>query len=191
MTKVGEPLDWSRIPSAREPRKGKPVKPVSLALRDGRPAVLGGARRDATDSNLRFETAHGTVLVGVIPGERILDAAACFQVLDHARQMNCTPIIWNHWKRLPTHSARLATLAMGRVIECCAPVVISDADGIHDLVELASRLKIPTRRVIEPSGEATVDLRFAWGLDNAFNIVTRHLPAGMAELALDRYRSLA
>ena len=190
MTKVGEPLDWSRIPSAREPRKGKPVKPVSLALEDGRPAILGSSRRDTADSNLRVETAHGRVYVGIVPNERILDAAACFQVLDRARQVNCTPIIWNHWKRLPADSARLATLAMGRVIECCAPVVISDADGIHDLVELANRFKIPNRRVIEPSGEAAVDLRFARGLDNAFNIVTRHLPAGMAELALDRYRSL-
>ena len=104
--------------------------------------------------------------------------------------MNCTPIIWNHWKRLPAESARLATLAMGRVIECCTPVVISDADGLHDLVELASLFKIPTRRVIEPSGGATVDLRYAWGLDNAFNMVSKHLSAGLPGLALDRYRSL-
>ena len=128
--------------------------------------------------------------MGVVPNERILDAAACFQVLDHAKQMNCTPIIWNHWERLPADSARLATLTMGRVIECCTPVVMSDADGIHELVELANRLKIPTRRVIEASGEATVDLGYAWGLDNAFNMVTKYLPAGMAIPALDRYRSL-
>ena len=80
---------------------------------------------------------------------------------------------------------------MGRVIECCTPVVISDADGIHELVELASGFKIPTRRVIEASGEAIVDLKYAWGLDNAFNIVTKHLPTGMARPALDRYRSLS
>ena len=193
MTKVGEPLDWSKIPSARKPklpRKGKPLKPVSVALRGGRPTVLGGSRRDTTDSNLRVETVHGPVYVGVVPNERILDAAACFQVLDHAKQMNCTPIIWNHWERLPADSARLATLTMGRVIECCTPVVMSDADGIHELVELANRLKIPTRRVIEASGEATVDLGYAWGLDNAFNMVTKYLPAGMAIPALDRYRSL-
>ena len=128
--------------------------------------------------------------MGVVPNERILDAAACFRVLDRARQMNCTPIIWNHWERLPTDSARLATLAMGRVIECCTPVVISDADGIHELVELANGFKIPARRVIEATGEVIVDLGYAWGLDNAFNMVTKHLPAGMARPALDRYRSL-
>ena len=79
---------------------------------------------------------------------------------------------------------------MGRVIECCAPVVMSDVDRIHELVELANRNKIPTRRVIEASGEVIVDLEYAWGLDNAFNMVTKHLPVGMAETALDRYRSL-
>ena len=79
---------------------------------------------------------------------------------------------------------------MGRVIECCAPVVMSDADGIQELVELASRFKIPARRIIEASGEVIVDLEYAWGLDNAFNMVTKHLPAGMARPALDRYRSL-
>ena len=190
MTKVGAPLDWSKIPSARKPRKGKPRKPVSVTLRDGRPSVLGGSRRDTTDFSFRVESVHGPVYVGVVPNERILDVAACFRVLDHAKQMNCTPIIWNHWERLPADSARLATLAMGRVIECCTAVVVSDADGIHELVELANRFKIPTRRVIEASGEAIVDLGYAWGLDNAFNIVTKHLPAGMARPALDRYRSL-
>lgn len=193
MTQVGEPLDWSKIPLAhksRRPREGTALKPVSVALRDGRPAILGGQRRDITDSDFRVETVHGPVYVGVVANKRILDAAACFQVLDHARQMNCTPIIWNHWERLPADSARLATLAMGRAIECCAPVVISDTDGIHELVELANRLKIPARRVIEASGEVTVDLGYAWGQDNAFKMVTKYLPAGMARLALDRYRSL-
>ena len=193
MTKVGEPMDWSKIPFAQKPklpRKGEPLRPVSVALRDGRPAVLGRSRWDTADSNLRVETAHGPVYVGVVPNERILDAAACFRVLDHARQMNCTPIIWNHWERLPADSARLVSITMGRVIESCTPVVISDADGIHELVELANRSKIPARRVIEASGQATVDMGYAWGLDNAFNMVTRHLPLSMAKPALDRYRSL-
>ena len=68
--------------------------------------------------------------------------------------------------------------------------MLSDRDGIHELVELANRVKIPTRRVMELSGEAIVDLGYAWGLGNAFKMVTKRLPAGMARLALDRYRSL-
>ena len=194
MAKVGKPLDWSKIPSAnkpKRPRKGKPLKPISVALRDGHPTVLGCWGRESTDAGFRVETVHGSVYVGVVPSEQILDAAACFQVLDHARQMKCAPIVWNHWDRLPADSARLATLMMGRAIECCAPVVISDGDRIHELVELASRLKIPERRVIESSGEAIVDLGYAWGLDNAFKMVTKHLAAGMARrVALNQYRSL-
>ena len=141
-------------------------------------------------AGFRFDTVHGSVYVGVVPGERILDAAACFRVLDRAKQMSAYPIIWNRWERLPADSGRLATLMMGRAIECCAPIVLSDGSGIHELVELANRVKIPTRREIESSGEAIVDLGYAWGIDNAFGMVTKHLPPGMRARALDRYRSL-
>ena len=194
MTRAGEPLDWSEIPSAdkpKRPRNGKPLKPISVALRDGQPVVLASSGRETDDSGFRVETAHGPVYVGVVPSERILDAAACFKVLDRAKHMKCTPIIWNHWERLPADSARLATLMMGRTIECCAPVVISDRDQIHELLELANRVKIPTRREIEPCGQAIIDLGYVWGLDGAFRMVTKYLPARLRRLALDRYRSLA
>ena len=194
MAKVGEPLDWSKIPASdkpKRPRNGKPLKPIRVALSDGQPVVLGcSGRRATTDSGFRVETVHGPVYVGMLPSERILDAAECFRVLDHAKQMKSAPIIWNHWERLPAESGRLATLMMGRAIECCAPVVISDGQRIHELVELANRVKIPVRRIIESSGEAIVDLGYAWGLDNAFRMVSKHLAPGMARCALDRYRSL-
>ena len=104
--------------------------------------------------------------------------------------MNCAPMIWNHWERLPAESGRLANLMMGRAIECCAPVVISDRDEIHELVELSNKNKFPARRVIESSGEAIVDIGYAWGLDSAFKMVTKCLPADKRGIALDRYRSL-
>ena len=77
------------------------------------------------------------------------------------------------------------------VIECCAPVVISDGERIHELVELANRNKIPVRRAIESSGEAMVDLGNAWGLDNAFKMVTKHLAAELLAklLGLAAWRS--
>ena len=56
--------------------------------------------------------------------------------------------------------------------------------------ELSNKNKIPTRRVIEASGKATVDLGYAWGLDNAFKMVTKLLSADVARIALERYRSL-
>lgn len=193
MSAVDEPLDWSRLPRAEKPkrvRKGKPLKPVRVALRGGGPAILRRSGWQTIEARCRVETKHGSVYVGVVPQEQILDSAACFRILDYAKQMQCAPIIWNHWDRLPTDSARLATLMMGRAIECCAPMLISDGDGIHELIELANRIKIPIRRTIESTGEAIVDVGYAWGLTNAFRIVTKWLSPDMKGSALDRYKSL-
>ncbi len=191
---AGEPLGWSKLPPAKTPkrtRSGKPRRLTRVALRGGRPTIYGCSRIDRLDSGFRGETVHGPVYAGMVPGAQILDACECFRVIDQARQMNCTPIIWNHWERLPTGPERLATIRLGRVIECCAPIVISDECGIHELIELSNRNKIPVRRVIEPSGDACIDLGYAWGLDNAFKMVTKHVPAHMRAIVLDRYRSLS
>ncbi|MDE0144852.1 MAG: carbon-nitrogen hydrolase family protein [Nitrospira sp.] len=194
MSAVDQPLDWSHLPPAEKPksaRKGKPRKPIRAALRKGRPAILGRSGWQTVELGYRVETNRGSVYVGVVSKEQILDAAACFRVLDRANQMECAPIIWNHWDRLPTDSARLATLMMGRAIECCVPILISDEEGIHELIELANRNKIPARRSVETSPETIVDIGNAWGLKNAFKIVTQRLPRGMKGSALDRYRRLA
>jgi len=194
MSAVDEPLDWSRLPAADKPkraRKGEPRKPVRAALRGGEPAILGRSGWETIEAGCRVETNNGSVYVGVVPKEKILDAAACFRILDCANQLECAPVIWNHWDRLPTDSARLATLMMGRVIECCAPILISDGEGIHELVELANRNKIPARRTTETAGETLVDIGNAWGLNNAFKIVTKHVTRSVRGSVLDRYRRLA
>ena len=142
---AGKPPNWSNLPLAgkpRRPRRGRPQKPVRVALRDRRPAVYGKSGW-STNTDDRIETDHGRVCVGVVPNERILDAAACFFVLDRAKQMDCHPIIWNHWERLPTTSEQIAAPMMGRAIECCAPIVISDRAGIHELVELSQQKQDP------------------------------------------------
>lgn len=193
MRAVDEPLDWSRLPPAEKPkraRKGEPRKPVRVALRGGQPAIRGRSGWQTIEAGCRVETNHGSVYVGVVPKEQILDAAACFRILDCANQMECAPIIWNHWDRLPTSSARLATLMMGRAIECCTPILVSDGDGIHELVELSNRIKIPARRTIETTGETLVDIGNAWGLNNAFKIVTKHVTRSVRGSVLDRYRRL-
>ena len=189
-----QPLDWSQLPGAEKPksaRKGALRKPVRIALRDGVPAILAHSGWQTIEAACHVGTSHGPVCVGVVSNEQILDASVCFRVLDYAKQMNAAPVIWNHWDRLPTSSPRLATLMMGRAIECCAPIVVSDGAEIHELVELSNRNKIPARRTVEATGEAIVDVGYAWGLDSAFKMVTQHLPAGMKGRALDRYRGLA
>ncbi|MDE0105375.1 MAG: hypothetical protein OXN89_23610 [Bryobacterales bacterium] len=138
-----------------------------------------------------IETVHRSVYAAVVPSERVPAAAACLQVLDRTGHKNAYPVIWNQWERLPADSARLATLMLGRAIECCAPILLSDGPGVLGLVDLANRVTIRTRRVIESFGEVTLDLGFAWGLDNAFKMVTKHVPARMRGTVLDRYRSLA
>lgn len=189
-----EPLDWSKFPDTENQKcapRSELGRRVRIALKGGQPAVFGCSGWKAGDSGFRAETEHGPVYVGVVPRERILDAGECFGVLDQASRINCTPIIWNHWEQLPSDSAKLATLMMGRAIECCAPIVISGRGGICELVELSNRNKIPARRKIEASGEATVDIRYAWGLKSAFKMVEENISSGdMKQVALDRYRSL-
>ena len=188
---ASKPLDWSNLPHATKPKRvryGRAQKPVHVALRDGCPAVYGKSGWN-TSADGPIDTDHARVYLGVVPNERILDAAACFSVLDRAKQEDCRPIIWNQWGSLPTMPEQLATLMMGRAIECCAPIVISDRAEIHELVELSNRNKIPARRIIESSGEAIVDVNYAWGLRSAFKMVTKHLPRNKGT-ALDHYRSL-
>ena len=190
MAEAGESLDWSRLPHAKKPRNRQPQEPVRVALRRGKPAVLGRSGWKTVHACDRVETDHRPVCVGVVPGEQILDAAECFRILDCAKQMDCAPIIWNHWERLPADSGRLASLMMGRTIECCAPVVISDGDRVCELVELSNNEKFPVRTMMEASGEWIVDTKRAWGLDSAFKMVARHLPRNQRARALERYRSL-
>ena len=204
MSALGKPLDWSRIPwpkKPKTPRPNPPGKPVRTKMSAKRPAIYTVAGWQNVGRGQPAETDQGLVYVGVIREAAILDAAECFQVLGEAEKNNAVPIIWNLWNELPTHSPRMALLMMGRAIECCAPILISDRAGIHEVVELANRIKIPVRRPIEPSGEAIVDLNYAWGLRNAFKIVASNLPSASAvghrkahkfrRRALERYQSLA
>ena len=193
LAKAGKPLDWSKLPPAtntKRVRNTQPLQPIRVGVRDGQPAVLGCPGQSLAEAGLRIQSPHGSVFVGMLPEERILSASACFRVLDYAREANCVPIVWNHWERLPANSDRLATLMMGRAIECCAPIVLSDANGIHELVELSNNYKIPARFITESSGDAIVDLRYAWGIDKAFRMVTKGLTVAGAKIAMDRYRSL-
>ncbi len=204
MSTVGKPLDWSRLPPAEKEKGGRkrrrkpvhvkrPLKPVRAKLISGQPAILGRSGwQILKEPGHHVETDRGPVYIGVVPKERILDAAECFRVLDHAKRMKCAPVIWNVWDKLPTDSARLATLMMGRAIECCAPILVSDRSGIHELIELANNYKNPARRTIETSGAAAVDIEYARGLKSAFKMVTGKLHSKeYKRRALERYRRLA
>ena len=87
MAEAGKPLDWSKLPPSKKPKRPRKQlrKPVRVALRRGKPAVLGRSGWKTVHTCDRIETDHGPVCVGVVPGERILDAAECFRVLDRAK----------------------------------------------------------------------------------------------------------
>ena len=200
MRTVDEELSWDKVPTADELASSRPQNPpnpnakmpIRVRQLNGQPAVFSGSRwRTVDDPGCTLESEQGLVYLGVVRNERMLDAAECFHIIDQAKQANSKPIIWNVWDKLPTDSSRLATLMLGRTIECCAPILISDRNRVHELVELSNSNKVPTRRIIEASGEAIVDIGYAWGLDSAFKMVTGCVSRDMRAEALDRYRSLA
>ncbi|WP_420635311.1 nitrilase-related carbon-nitrogen hydrolase [Candidatus Palauibacter sp.] len=198
MSLTGAPLDRSQLPCRRDRQERQPPMPVRMGLVGERPAVYGKSGWQVVeDSGGEYvETDFGLVFAGVVRKERILDASECWRVVDWAnRRKKCKPVIWNTWDRMPADSASLASLIMGRAIECCAPIIISDRSGIHELVELSNWNKIPARRTVTPEGEATVDIRYALGLRSAFtNValskVVKPVPRGLKQRALARYRSL-
>ena len=191
-----QPVDWQQLPDSdhlRRPRGGKPhlQRLVRFAAPQGRPSIYSLSGWKHIDAPTRVETEHGPLYVGLVPDADLLDPSACFRVIDEAAANDATPVIWNHWNRLPARPAQIAPLMMGRTIECCAPIVLSDRCGIREVVELSSGYKIPARRALHQNGEATADLRYAWGLHSAFKIVTDYVPRKLVEQALDRYRILA
>lgn len=193
---AAQPVDWQLLPEADHPRRPRRDSPhvqrlVRFAAPKGRPSIHSLAGWMHIDVSSLVETEHGPLYVGVVPDADLLDASACFRVIDEAAASHATPVIWNRWNRLPSRPAQIAPLMMGRSIECCAPIVLSDRRGIREVVELSNRSKIPARRALHRNGEATADLRYAWGLPSAFKIVTKCVPQNLAEQALNRYRTLA
>ena len=194
MSATGKPLDWSRLPRSTNYSPNNNFKePISTSLRNGRPAIhTGDGWSDINAGDGCIQTKYGKVYVGIVNDENILNPAKCFWIIDNADKIHARPIIWNHWHNgLPTEeSDRLGGLLKGRAIECCAPIVVSDNDGIRELVELANFEKDPVRRKVEPS-EAVVDLWSASGLGRAFKMAIEKVSSdSMKTDILNMYRSL-
>ena len=194
MSATGKPFDWSRLPRSTKCSPNNNFKePVSASLSNGRPAIhAGDGWSDINAGDGCIQTQYGKVYVGIVDGEDILNPAKCFQIIDNADKIHARPIIWNHWHNgLPTEeSDRLGGLLKGRAIECCAPIVVSDNDGIRELVELANFEKDPVRREVEPS-EAVVDLWSASRLGRALKMAIEEVSSDSMKTAiLNMYRSL-
>ena len=67
IAEAGKPVDWSKLPPATKPkgpRNGSPREPVRVALRRGKPAVLGRSGWKTVRTCDRVETDHGPVRRG-------------------------------------------------------------------------------------------------------------------------------
>ena len=194
MSATGKPFDWSRLPRSTKYSPNNNFKePIRASLRNGRPAIYtGGGWSDVNAGDGRIQTKYDKVYVGIVNDENILNPAKCFRIIDNADKIHARPIIWNHWHNgLPTEeSDRLGGLLKGRAVECCAPIVVSDNDGIRELVELANLEKDPVRREVEPS-EAVVDLWPKSRPGRAFKMAIEEISSDSMKTAiLNMYRSL-
>ncbi|MBU0550462.1 hypothetical protein KJ940_03100 [Myxococcota bacterium] len=163
---------------------------VSIRLAGESPEILSGrAWKPAMSST----TPAGRKPVWVIPveGRELLDSSVFFRGLLEAESHGCRPVFWNIWNEgLPTEPSRLIDLLLGRALENCATIVLSDRRTIYEVAEVASDTKSLRRRIVE-SAMCSINVERAWGLSSAFKQVAKHLVSTTAAQALERYLSLA
>lgn len=130
------------------------------------------------------------IMFGLVHGAELLEIGSFFTLTKSAEEENCSPVFWNIWDQLPAESDQLVSIMLGRSLEFCAPVILSDRRRIYEVTEIANNEK-NLRRVKVETAETTLDLRRAWGLKSAFKMVRGHLTGAHArQLALERYASL-
>jgi len=136
-------------------------------------------------------------LVTLLINDQVLDIAHYIRALYKAYQENALPVFWNVWDRLPAKSEQMASVLLGRALESCAPIVLSDRESIYAVYELANQEKnlrwaIPPE---VPCPEVAISLERAWGLRRSFAMVSDHLVGSQGhrlfQNALRRYLSLA
>lgn len=162
---------------------------VSLRLHNGQPQVRVGNRwRPAADGPV--DSGQKQSQVFVIDGDTLFDVAAFFAGLVEAEQSGCRPVFWNIWEEVPARPSQLVDFLLGRALENCATVLISDRSTIYEVAEMASDTKSLRRRTINASS-AVVNVERAWGLSSAFGIALKHVMPEHRDLAVERYASLA
>ncbi len=75
---------------------------------------------------------------------------------------------------MPADPMRLVDVMLGRTLECLAPLILSDNETIYLITEVANREKA-MRLISVNSNETEVDMKCAWGFQNAFKITVHDL----------------
>ena len=179
--KLLPPTEKRKLPQRAGDTLRTRVNAGKLEVFDGRNWVTAGDRA--------IKTGARRVWVTVIRGQELLDSAVFFAGLSEAHERGCRPVFWNHWERLPVDPGQLVDLLLARALENCASVILSDAERIHEVAEVASDTKSLRRRQVQ-SPEVDVNVQRAWGMDSAFKMVSRYMPKEFRGLALERYGSL-
>ena len=94
------------------------------------------------------------VLVRRVAAADLLDVAEFFGGLLEASRSNAAVVFWNHWAHLPASSGQLVSILLGRALETCSPLILSDKHGIHEVVTLANNEKNLRRRSLGGVGRA-------------------------------------
>jgi len=161
---------------------------VELRLNNGEPQIRVGSRwRPATDATV--DSGDRRALINVIHGEGLFDSAAFFAGLLKAERSGCRPVFWNIWEEIPARPSQLVDFLLGRALENCASVLISDRTSIYEVAEMASDTKSLRRRTIN-ARSAVVNVERAWGLSSAFGIALKHVKMQHRDAAVERYTSL-
>ena len=151
-----------------------PKNDVRLSLWESQPSIEVAGGYVPVESGKPLHVGRHKILVGLIRGQELFDTAVFWRILIEAHRHRCKPIFWNVWERLPCEPSQLVNVMLGRTVETCAPVVISDLTIIYDVTEIANKHKAVNRHCIN-AGHAWVALDRAWGLQSAFKFTSEHL----------------
>lgn len=173
-------------------RKGQ----LKVVLINGKLYIKNNDKLIQIDSSQSIDVGGKKIFIGLIKDDSLFDIKVFFNNALEAYRHKEALLFWNLWEELPVMPEKLVDIMLGRTLEFCAPVVLSDKNIIFEVTEIASNYKMMRRKLVNDK-EISIDLERAWGLKNAFKMTSNHLQAeGIEEYrklfakSLDRYRSL-
>lgn len=182
------------LPVSDKNRKKHPTgndKLISISLKNKVPMICDGIGWKEINSGIAIKVDSRRIMVGLIKNDELFQIEAFFRLLINAYKVDCKPLFWNIWDHIPADPERLLSIMMGRTIEFCSPVVLSDKEKIFEVIELANYRNSLRRLDFENSAQVGVDLTYAGGFEKSFKKVSSNVKGKEARnLAFMRYFSL-
>lgn len=164
---------------------------IRVSIENGTPKAWDGHRWAPLVASKVATIKGNRIMLGLIKGQELFDLHPFFKLLLRADQESCHPLFWNVWDNLPCKPDQLVSILLGRSLEFCAPVILSDPNRIYEATEISTKEKNLRRIAVRRSTETTVDLTRAWGLKSSFKMVMQNLRGeDTRKLALNQYTSL-